>query len=130
MFYVEIFEPWFVSGPEATESQLTLLRTVVSCWQHSPARALQVLDKLYQIGLFEPAAALDWALQALAKSSDAAHVHTLVNSLPLQVIDMVAKRTQERSGLLYTIYTQRGFLGSLALPQGVLGMQVDEIGGA
>lgn len=130
MFFTDVFEPWFLSGADAKESQFTLLRTVSSVWQRNPSRGLHVVEKLYQIGLFDACHGVEWALQTLAAAKKEEGQATLAGSFPLQVVELIATRTMEKSGLLYTLYTQRGFLGSLALPQGVLGMQVDEIGGA
>jgi hypothetical protein len=70
IFYVEIIEPWFVSGPQAAENQVTLVKTVARAWrERNPFRCIQIIEKLWSLGVLGGQHVINWALKSLKEGS-------------------------------------------------------------
>jgi hypothetical protein len=104
MQYHEIFEPWFVKD---VEGQKTLVKTAISVYNNNSTRCIQVLEKLWQMGIVST----EVLIQHGVTSSDSEE------SISHKVLTHFTKKAVELRGFLVTLHRQRGFLPSLINPQ-------------
>ena len=103
-FYIDIFEPWFVSGEDSKQTQFTLIKTATQVWQKNPTRCLQVLEKLWQVGILSSDNAVEWSLKSLG----------VKNSISSKVLKLISERVFGKRQFLLTLFLQRNFIGQLA----------------
>lgn len=115
LFYNEIFMPWFVTctGDTKRDSQMVVVRTVVSMWQRNPTRCLQIIEKLWQLGIVDASNGIEWAIKSLKAKDQSTR---LTDTLEYRIVKLLSERTLQKSAFLQTLYIQRGTIGQLVQP--------------
>ena len=101
--YNEIFEPWFVKD---VEGQKTFVTTAISVYSKNSTRCLQVLEKLWQMGIISTEVLIQQGLTADSEES-----------VSYKILSNFTKKSVELRSFLVTLHRQRGFLPSLINPQ-------------
>lgn len=64
IYYHEIIHPFFL-GETVNESQITLMKTINQIWVNNPKKNIQIIEKLYQLGLVIPNIAVKYCIQSI-----------------------------------------------------------------
>lgn len=102
-FHVELFSHMYKG-----KSELIVCVVLRAYRDRNPIRGLQVIEKLWQLGVLEGATgAIQWALTEISKKGEAFKG----DELEVKLIGLLAERTNEFSDFMLTLFIQRGFLG-------------------
>ncbi len=91
MLYTEIFVPLFVNDPEG---QRTLVKTAAIIYNRNHTRCLQVLEKLWQMGIIQTNILIQYGLSADSE-----------DSIAHKILSMIIQRAFELRSFLVTLHT-------------------------
>lgn len=88
------------------EGQKTLINTVVSVYNNNSTRCIQVLEKLWQMGIVGTENLINYALSTVEFEDSISH----------KILTHFVKRALDLRYFLVTLHRQKGFLPSLINP--------------
>lgn len=80
-----------------------MLKTATAVWQRNHLRCLQVIEKLWQLGIIEAESVVEWAfksLKAKATSSENTNLKRFEGHIEFKVLKVITERTVQKTGLL------------------------------
>ena len=118
-----------MTATDAKESQMTVMKTATAVWQKNHSKCLQVIEKLWQMGIIEAENAAEWAFKSLKSQADNQGVKFSPDLIEFKILKLLAERTVQKTALLQTLFSQRHSIVN-SLVQQRNEMQIDEGNGA
>ncbi|CDW76937.1 cap binding protein [Stylonychia lemnae] len=105
IYYHEIIKPFFL-GTTIAESQITLMKSVCQMWINNPRKNLQIIDKLFSLGLVIPKYAVQYCLDSLIRKISE-NEELSQDLIEFKILNNLSQLVNQRQQQMFTLYNQK-----------------------